>query len=104
MRRIGQGIWEIFIPDVGEGALYKFEVKTLQGALVLKSDPYGQAMELRPRTASKVTSRRYEFTDAKWMADRAAGEMRRRPMSIYEVHLGSWRIRPRVVEGHCRGE
>jgi len=98
MRRIGQGIWEIFIPEVAEGALYKFEVKTLQGALVLKSDPYGQAMELRPRTASKVVSRRYEFTDAKWMADRAAGEMRRRPMSIYEVHLGSWRIRPEAPE------
>ena len=94
MRRLGNGIWEIFVPDVAEGARYKFEVKTLQGPVVLKSDPYGQAMELRPRTASKVAGRRYEFTDAKWMADRAAGEARRRPMSIYEVHLGSWRVRP----------
>ncbi len=93
MRRVGNGIWEIFLPGVGEGALYKFEVKTLQGPVVLKSDPYGQAMELRPRTASKVVTRRYEFGDARWMADRAAGEARRRPMSIYEVHLGSWRVR-----------
>ncbi len=93
MRRMGKGIWEIFLPDVGEGALYKFEVKTLQGPVVLKSDPYGQAMELRPRTASKVVSRKYEFGDAQWMAGRAAGEARRRPMSIYEVHLGSWRVK-----------
>jgi 1,4-alpha-glucan branching enzyme len=95
MRRLSHGIWEIFIPDLGDGALYKFEIKTLQGPLVLKSDPYGRAMELRPRTASRVVTRRYEFTDARWMADRAAGEIRRRPMSIYEVHLGSWRIKPR---------
>jgi 1,4-alpha-glucan branching enzyme len=94
MRRIGQGIWEIFLPGVAEGAFYKFEIKTLQGPIVLKSDPYGQAMELRPKTASRVVTRHYEFTDAKWMADRAAGEPRRRPVSIYEVHLGSWRIKP----------
>jgi 1,4-alpha-glucan branching enzyme len=95
MRRMGRGIWEIFIPDVGEGALYKFEIKTLQGPIVLKSDPYGQAMELRPKTASKVVTRRYEFTDASWIRGRAAGEARRRPMSIYEVHLGSWKIKPK---------
>ena len=94
MRRMGQGLWEIFLPDVVEGALYKFEIKTQQGAILLKSDPYGQAMELRPRTASKVVTRRHEFTDAAWIAERSAGEARRRPMSIYEVHLGSWRIKP----------
>ena len=102
MRRVGNGIWEIFLPDVGEGALYKFEVKTLQGPVVLKSDPYGQAMELRPRTASKVVSRRYEFGDAQWMAGRAAGEARRRPMSIYEVHLGSWRVKPMLGAPEAR--
>jgi 1,4-alpha-glucan branching enzyme len=93
MRRVGNGIWEIFLPGIGEGALYKFEVKTLQGPVVLKSDPYGRAMELRPRTASKVVSRGYEFGDAQWMASRAAGDARKRPMSIYEVHLGSWRVK-----------
>ena len=96
MRRVGKGFWEIFIPEVTEGALYKFEVKTLQGPTVLKSDPYGQAMELRPRTASKVATRRHEFTDARWMEARASREARRRPMSIYEVHLGSWRIKPKT--------
>src|SRR4029078_3447925 len=94
MRRMGHGIWEIFIPDVGEGTLYKFEIKTLQGPLVLKSDPYGRAMELRPPTASTVATRRYEFTDAAWMAARTSGDARKRPISIYEVHLGSWRTRP----------
>jgi 1,4-alpha-glucan branching enzyme len=94
MRRMGNGIWEIFLPGVAEGALYKYEIKTLQGPIVLKSDPYGTAMELRPRTASKVVTRAHEFTDAAWIAARGAGEARRRPLSIYEVHLGSWRIKP----------
>ena len=96
MRRMGHGIWEIFLPDVLEGALYKFEIKTLQGPIVLKCDPYGRAMELRPKTASKVVTKRYEFTDASFLAQRAAGEIRRRPISIYEVHLGSWRIKPKA--------
>ncbi len=56
MRRMGRGIWEIFLPDVGEGALYKFEVKTMHGAQILKADPYGRAMELRPNTASRSSS------------------------------------------------
>jgi 1,4-alpha-glucan branching enzyme len=91
MRRMSAGIWELFLPDVGEGALYKFEVKTQEGLPALKSDPYGRAMELRPLTASKVVVRRFAFTDEAWMAARAAEESRRRPLSIYEVHLGSWR-------------
>jgi 1,4-alpha-glucan branching enzyme len=94
MRRMGHGIWEIFVPGVVEGAIYKYEIKTLQGPLVLKCDPYGQAMELRPKNASRVVTRRYEFTDAAWIAERSAAEARRRPMSVYEVHLGSWRIKP----------
>ncbi len=93
MRRLGNGIWELFVPGVGDGALYKFEIKTLQGPLVMKSDPYGRAMELRPRTASKVAVRRYEFRDHAWMAARPKMDARRRPISIYEAHLGSWRIR-----------
>ncbi len=92
MRRMGRGIWEIFLPGVGEGALYKFEVKTMHGVLVLKADPYGRAMELRPNTASKVAVDRYVFEDAAWMAARKAASVARRPMAIYEVHLGSWKI------------
>jgi 1,4-alpha-glucan branching enzyme len=91
MRRMGSGIWEIFIPDVGEGALYKFEVKTPEGALALKTDPYGRAMELRPKTASRVVVSRHAFSDDAWIADRARGGAHRRPLTIYEVHLGSWR-------------
>jgi 1,4-alpha-glucan branching enzyme len=94
MRRMGNGIWEIFLPGVVEGALYKYEIKTLQGSIVLKADPYGQAMELRPNTASRVVSRKHEFKDAEWLAERATRDARRRPMAIYEVHLGSWRIKP----------
>jgi 1,4-alpha-glucan branching enzyme len=95
MRRMGHGIWEIFIPDVGEGALYKFEVMSMHGQAALKSDPYGQAMELRPRNASRVVHRRFEFSDAAWLATREKGHPLRKPMAIYEVHLGSWKIRPK---------
>src|SRR5689334_8324517 len=91
MRRLGNGIWEIFIPEIGHGALYKYEIKTHEGLLVLKSDPYGQAMELRPRTASKVYTSRYRFGDDDWMRARKEQNLARRPLSIYEVHLGSWK-------------
>ena len=103
MRRMGRGIWEIFIPDVGEGALYKFEVKTMHGVLILKADPYGRAMELRPNTASKVTVAKYNFTDAAWMAERKRAPVSKRPMAIYEVHLGSWKIHPKS-EGATKGD
>jgi 1,4-alpha-glucan branching enzyme len=96
MRRMGQGIWEIFIPDVGEGALYKFEVLTMHGLVALKSDPYGQAMELRPLNASRVVRRRFAFSDADWIAEREKAGPSRKPMAIYEVHLGSWKIRPKA--------
>ncbi|MFO0762860.1 MAG: 1,4-alpha-glucan branching protein GlgB [Byssovorax sp.] len=95
MRRMGRGIWEIFIPGVGDGALYKFDVKTMHGASIMKADPYGQAMELRPNTASKVTTSRYRFTDGAWMAARKANKPAEKPLSIYEVHLGSWKIHPK---------
>lgn len=95
MRKLGGGFWEIFIPDVREGALYKFEILTPKGELILKADPYGQAMELRPDTASKVYTSRYRFTDEPWMQARAKRAPERLPMNIYEVHLGSWKRAPR---------
>jgi 1,4-alpha-glucan branching enzyme len=104
MRRMGGGIWEIFLPGVGDGALYKFEVKTMHGLLVLKSDPYGQAMELRPRTASKVAERRFQFSDHAWMEARAKAKISERPMAIYEVHLGSWRIRAKDPDAPTKGD
>jgi 1,4-alpha-glucan branching enzyme len=91
--RLGTGVWEIFVPGVGEGTLYKYEVVGATGGLLpLKSDPVGFAAEVRPSTASIVRdTTRFRWTDDAWMASRGAGDQRRSAMSIYEVHLGSWR-------------
>jgi 1,4-alpha-glucan branching enzyme len=92
---VPSGIWEIFLPDIEEGVQYKFEIVPRQGPPVLKSDPYGRYFETPPRTASIVYSDAYEWQDAEWLAARRREAMwHRRPMSIYEVHLGSWRRRP----------
>jgi 1,4-alpha-glucan branching enzyme len=90
------GIWEIFIPGLHEGDLYKFEVKgRYKSYLGLKSDPYGFFAELRPKTASIVYDiNRYVWNDQQWMAERTARQGFRAPVSIYEVHLGSWRRAP----------
>ncbi len=86
------GIWELFIPDLPEGERYKFEIRTTGGHLLKKSDPYGFAFEHPPQTASVVrTLSGYDWQDAAWMETRAQmGGWMDRPMSIYEVHLGSW--------------
>jgi 1,4-alpha-glucan branching enzyme len=92
MRRGPGGVWEIFLPDVVEGAAYKFQIKTADGLLTMKSDPCAQAAELRAPNASQIVRREYVFGDDDWMrARREAGDTAMRPMSIYEVHLGSWR-------------
>jgi 1,4-alpha-glucan branching enzyme len=92
-KRVDTGIWEIFLPGVGLGALYKFEIIGPNGALLpLKADPFAFAAELRPGTASKVAGLpAFQWTDEAWMARRASIDHRRAPMAIYEVHLGSWR-------------
>jgi 1,4-alpha-glucan branching enzyme len=86
------GVWEIFIPDVPDGEKYKFEVRTRDGALVEKGDPFAVAFEAPPRTASVVRDiAGYEWQDAAWMQERAsAHNWLDRPVAIYEVHLGSW--------------
>lgn len=91
MRSMGSsGVWEIFLPDVTEGAHYKFEIKTKSGDLRLKTSPYAFAMELRPKTASIVYDvNKYKWNDEKWMKERKS-DLRFEPMSIYEAHLGSW--------------
>src|SRR3954470_4023452 len=95
MRSMGPGgIWEIFLAGVEPGARYKFELLTQAGDLRLKDDPYAQQAEVPPETASIVTESRYEWRDAKWLARREQSEALREPMSIYEVHLGSWRRNP----------
>lgn len=91
--RHGTGVWEIFVPGVGEGTYYKYEVVGAHGELLpLKSDPVAFGAELRPSTASIVRdTAHFRWTDDAWMAARASREPRRAPMSTYEVHLGSWR-------------
>ncbi|HEY7293210.1 MAG TPA: 1,4-alpha-glucan branching protein GlgB [Vicinamibacterales bacterium] len=86
------GVWEIFIPNLPDGEKYKFEILTKTGALLKKSDPYAVSFEVAPQTAAVVRDiSRYQWRDAAWMAQRAAhGAWMRQPMSIYEVHLGSW--------------
>ncbi|WP_063796370.1 1,4-alpha-glucan branching protein GlgB [Chondromyces crocatus] len=98
MRRRGHGVWEIFLPEVGAGAIYKYEIKAPSGVHLLKIDPYGRAMELRPKNASRVVERGYEFEDRAWMEARAAGKALKKPMSIYEMHLASWRRVPGKAE------
>jgi 1,4-alpha-glucan branching enzyme len=95
-KRIDSGMWEIFIPDIGEGSVYKFEILSAQGELLpLKADPFGYAAELRPSTASVVAhTENFHWNDGDWMAARARLDARRAPVSIYEVHLGSWRRHP----------
>ena len=92
-KRYDSGLWEIFVPHLQIGAVYKYELTGPDGRLLpLKADPFGFEAELRPSTASVVAdSSDFAWTDAEYMAKRAQGEPRRKPMSIYEVHLGSWR-------------
>ena len=100
MRRLGaSGVFEIFIPDVEEGDVYKYEIKVRGGLTYLKADPYATASELRPGTASKVADiRKFEWTDEKWLKERAEKKSVNEPMLVYEVHLGSWK-KPKEENG-----
>jgi 1,4-alpha-glucan branching enzyme len=93
---VPSGVWELFVPDLHEGARYKFEVRTRAGHLLHKADPYARYFEVPPRSASIVfEGPPYEWQDAAWMDERTrANSWLTRPMSIYEVHLGSWRRVP----------
>ncbi len=93
MRRLGSsGVWEIFVPGVAEGSIYKFEIRDLHGNILLKTDPYGFFFEPAPKNASIVwNTKKFAWTDAAWLEERRKTDPLRRPMSIYEVHLGSWR-------------
>jgi 1,4-alpha-glucan branching enzyme len=90
--RASSGIWELFIPDIGPGTAYKFEIRTRDGRTLLKADPYGFAMQLRPENCSLVTSLDgYTWRDDDWMRSRAGRDPLTQPISIYEVHPSSWR-------------
>lgn len=92
MRALGNsGVFEIFIPGIGLGQKYKFEIRSQAGNLLIKADPYGNQMELRPRTASIVAEfNRFAWSDEEWMAKRKAN-WKSSPINIYELHAGSWR-------------
>jgi 1,4-alpha-glucan branching enzyme len=92
MRRMGDsGLWELFIPGVRENALYKYELRTKDGSLRVKTDPVALKLQQSPSTAAIVVSERgYRWNDATWMTSRPKRDFVREPMSIYEVHLGSW--------------
>jgi 1,4-alpha-glucan branching enzyme len=95
-RRFDSGLWEIFVPHIGAGTVYKYELVGVDGQLLpLKADPFGFEAEFRPANGSVVAaSEDFPWTDADYLARRSEGEPRRKPMAIYEVHLGSWRRRP----------
>ena len=99
MRLMGNsGVFELFVPGVAENALYKFEIRTREGAIRLKTDPFARAMEAPPGSAARVFASGFEWSDDEWMAGRRRRDVTREPMSIYEVHLGSWARVPE--EGH----
>ncbi|WP_067481453.1 1,4-alpha-glucan branching protein GlgB [Actinomadura hibisca] len=92
MRALGStGVWELFIPEVADGACYKFQILGADGVWRTKADPMAQATEIPPATASKVFTSAYEWADGDWMDRRKGRQWVHEPMSVYEVHLGSWR-------------
>ncbi|MCF6256524.1 MAG: 1,4-alpha-glucan branching protein GlgB [Gammaproteobacteria bacterium] len=90
--RGGSGVWELFIPELQAGALYKFELRNRDsGQLLTKTDPYAQQYELRPDTAAVVRGKtNYDWQDSDWQQQRQSADWLHRPISVYEVHLGSW--------------
>ena len=92
MRSLGSsGVWELFVPGLGAGAMYKFEIITATGQRLLKTDPLGLCFEMRPKTSAIIADpRRYQWEDSAWMEQRKARSLNT-PMAIYEVHLGSWK-------------
>ena len=95
MRSLGSsGIWELFVPGIDDGTKYKFEIRSQDGRLKIKADPVAFAAEVPPANASVVHRSRHAWSDGDWLAERAQVDVLRAPMSIYEVHLGSWRRNP----------
>ncbi len=92
MRLMGNsGIWELFIPGVQSGDLYKFEIRTGAGDILLKSDPYARQTEMRPGNAGIVADDTpYDWQDSDWMKERSLKNIQESPVNIYEVHLGTW--------------
>ena len=100
MKRLGDsGVYELFIPGIEEGAIYKYEIKNRKGEPMLKADPYGNFAELRPNNASVVWDiGKFQWTDDSWMNERKKTDSKTKPMAIYEIHLGSWIRKPISVD------
>ncbi len=95
MRQLGRsGVWELFVPDVGSGTAYKFHVLGADDAWVEKADPMARFAEVAPLTASRVHDSGHVWGDADWMTARAGQQAVAAPMSVYEMHLGSWKRHP----------
>ncbi len=89
------GVWVLFKPGLDEGNVYKYEIKAPDGRILVKSDPYAYFSELRPKTASIVyTPKDYDWNDKNWIEHRGSVDPQKQPVSIYEVHLGSWKRKP----------
>jgi 1,4-alpha-glucan branching enzyme len=96
MRRLGSsGVFELFVPGVSSGALYQYRITAPGGEVRKKADPFAQAMEIPPGTASRFVTSSYQWSDGEWMARRGGTPLQAQPMAVYEVHLGSW---ARVME------
>ncbi|MFE7615649.1 1,4-alpha-glucan branching enzyme [Streptomyces sp. NPDC057496] len=92
MRSLGSsGVWELFLPGIGEGALYKFDICRPDGSHTVRADPMARRTEVPPSTASVVTDRHHVWQDGEWMAHRGDVPVHEAPFSVYEVHLPSWR-------------
>ncbi|MFF4467890.1 alpha-amylase family glycosyl hydrolase, partial [Streptomyces mirabilis] len=92
MRSLGSsGVWELFVPAIGEGELYKFEITRPDGSRTLRADPMARRTEVPPRTSSIVHASHHVWRDEEWMAERGARPVHEAPLSVYEVHLPSWR-------------
>ena len=86
----GSGIWEGFIPNIGKGTVYKYQITSYDGKKFQKGDPYARRWEIPPATASIVWDTWYEWSDDTWMKERQEKIGKPQPMSVYEVHFGSW--------------
>ncbi|MGE5328975.1 MAG: 1,4-alpha-glucan branching protein GlgB [Deltaproteobacteria bacterium] len=102
MRSLGSsGVWEIFIPDIKQGEIYKYEIKTQRGDIILKADPYAFYAELKPKTASIIYNvDNYVWNDREWIEKRERSNNFEQPVSIYEVHLGSWKKKTEDEESY----
>ncbi|MET7485628.1 1,4-alpha-glucan branching enzyme [Streptomyces sp. NPDC005538] len=87
----GTGVWELFVPGIGEGELYKFEITRPDGSKTLRADPMARRTEVPPNTSSIVDASHYEWGDEEWLAARAELPTHQAPLSVYEIHLASWR-------------